>query len=69
MIQNLRRAGGIESKRFFKQTGFEPNAFFKSELNPLAEQGFLAVDEQGFRLSYEGKFVADAVMKRLIRCL
>lgn len=69
MIQNLRRASGIESKRFFKQTGFEPNAFFKSELDPLGEQGFLAVDEQGFRLSYEGKFVADAVMKRLIRCL
>ncbi len=69
MIQNLRRAEGIESHRFFLQTGFEPKAFFKAELNPLLGQGFLAQDDRGFRLSHEGKFVADAVMKRLIRCL
>ncbi len=69
MIQNLRRVEGIESDRFFKQTGFDPLAFFKPELSHLADQGFLSLDERGFRLSYEGKFVADAVMKRLIRCL
>ena len=69
MAQNLRRLEGVEAKRFHEQTGFDPQSFFAAELERLVGQGFLESDSKGFRLTHEGKFVADSVIERLMRCV
>lgn len=69
MAQNLRRIEGVETDRFLEQTGFDPQTFFAPELERLVEQGFLESNPKRFRLTHEGKFVADSVIERLMRCV
>lgn len=67
MAQNLRRAAGVERERFREQTGFSHEELFESAAQPLSEQGLLIMDERGMRLSQKGRFVADAIVERLMR--
>ena len=69
MAQNLRRIEGVETGRFLEQTGFDPQILFATELERLVEQGFLETNPERFRLTPEGKFVADSVIERLMRCV
>jgi len=69
MAQNLRRIEGVETGRFLEQTGFDPQILFATELERLVEQGFLESNPERFRLTPEGKFVADSVIERLMRCV
>ncbi len=66
MAVQLRRAEGIDRIAFRAQTGFDLDALAGPALRHLVEQGFLAEDGGGVRLTRPGKYVADAVIERLL---
>jgi oxygen-independent coproporphyrinogen-3 oxidase len=66
MAVQLRRAEGIDRAAFRMQTGFDLDAVGGAALPPLVEQGLLTDDGRGVRLTRRGKYVADAVIERLL---
>jgi oxygen-independent coproporphyrinogen-3 oxidase len=62
----LRRAIGCQRGRFLLQTGFSLEEAAGRGLGPLVEQGLLVDDAAGVRLTRRGKYVADAVIERLL---
>jgi oxygen-independent coproporphyrinogen-3 oxidase len=66
MAVQLRRMEGIHRPSFLAQTGFALDRVAGASLGALVEQGFLDDDGQRVCLTREGKFVADAVIERLL---
>jgi oxygen-independent coproporphyrinogen-3 oxidase len=66
MAVQLRRAEGIDRAAFRMQTGFDLDAVVGGAIARHVEQGFLVDDESGVRLTRRGKYVADAVIERLL---
>ncbi|HEY1338993.1 MAG TPA: radical SAM family heme chaperone HemW [Bryobacteraceae bacterium] len=66
MAIQLRRAEGIDRGAFRTQTGFDLDALAGETLARHVEQGFLADDGRSVRLTRSGKYVADAVIERLL---
>jgi oxygen-independent coproporphyrinogen-3 oxidase len=66
MAVGLRRMEGIDRAAFAVQTGFELDGVAGAPLEMLVEQGFLSDDGRRVCLTREGKFVADAVIERLL---
>ncbi len=66
MALGLRRAEGIERAAFRTQTGHELDAVAGGALPALVEQGLLEDDGARVRLTRRGKYVADAVIERLL---
>jgi oxygen-independent coproporphyrinogen-3 oxidase len=66
MAVQLRRAEGIDRPGFLVQTGFRLDDIASASLPPLIDQGFLCDDGRSLYLSREGKYVADAVIARLL---
>ncbi|HWG43085.1 MAG TPA: radical SAM family heme chaperone HemW [Gemmataceae bacterium] len=66
MAVQLRRAEGIDRIAFQAQTGFDLDALAGAALICHIEQGFLADDAARVRLTRRGKYVADAVIERLL---
>jgi oxygen-independent coproporphyrinogen-3 oxidase len=66
MAVQLRRSEGIDRPAFELQTGLVLDAVASAKLPQLVEQGFLIDDGRQVYLSREGKFVADAVIERLL---
>ncbi|HVS34034.1 MAG TPA: radical SAM family heme chaperone HemW [Gemmataceae bacterium] len=66
MAVQLRRAEGIDRKAFRGQTGFTVEATASPALPSLVDQGLLEDDGAGVRLTRRGKYVADAVIERLL---
>lgn len=66
MAVQLRRAQGIDRGAFQAQTGHDLDALVGAALAPLGELGLLEDDGQGVRLTRRGKYVADAVIERLL---
>ena len=66
MAVQLRRAAGIDRPAFHSQTGFQLDEVASARLPHLIEQGFLHDDGQRVCLTQKGKFVADAVIERLL---
>jgi oxygen-independent coproporphyrinogen-3 oxidase len=65
MALGLRRAEGIGRAAFRAQTGYELDAVAGEALPALVEQGLLE-DGSRVRLTRRGKYVADAVIERLL---
>jgi oxygen-independent coproporphyrinogen-3 oxidase len=66
MAVQLRRCEGIDRNAFRTQTGYALDAVAGEALARHVEQGFLADDGRGVRLTRQGKYVADAVIERLL---
>jgi oxygen-independent coproporphyrinogen III oxidase len=66
MAVQLRRSEGIDRAAFRAQTGFNLDVVAGAALPALVEQGLLADDGRGVRLTRRGKYVADAVIERLL---
>lgn len=66
MAVQLRRSEGIDRTAFRIQTGFDLAALAGAALERHIEQGYLADDGRGIRLTRRGKYVADAVIERLL---
>ena len=66
MAVQLRRAEGIDRAAFLRQTGFDLDTVASNALAPCVEQGLLTDDGSGIRLTRRGKYVADAVIERLL---
>ncbi len=66
MAVQLRRADGIDRAGFLTQTGFDLDVVAGEELVSLREQGLLNDDGSRVRLTRRGKYVADAVIERLL---
>jgi oxygen-independent coproporphyrinogen-3 oxidase len=66
MAVQLRRAEGIDRAAFRAQTGFDVDTVAGEALARHVEQGFLADDGSCVRLTRRGKYVADAVIERLL---
>jgi oxygen-independent coproporphyrinogen-3 oxidase len=66
MAVQLRRSDGIGRAAFRVQTGCDLDAVAGPALPPLVEQGLLTDDGRGVRLTRRGKYVADAVIERLL---
>jgi oxygen-independent coproporphyrinogen III oxidase len=66
MAVQLRRAEGIDRAAFFTQTGFDVDAVAGETLARHVDQGFLVDDGRNVRLTRRGKYVADAVIQRLL---
>jgi oxygen-independent coproporphyrinogen III oxidase len=66
MAVQLRRCEGIHRPSFRAQTGYDLDAVASQHLPHLVEQGLLNDDGVGVRLTREGKYVADAVIERLM---
>ena len=62
----LRRAEGIDRAAFREQTGFGLDALAGPALAHLAGQGLLHDDGARVCLTRQGKYVADAVIERLL---
>ncbi len=62
----LRRAEGIDRAAFHLQTEFDLDAVAGPTLARLVDQGYLADDGARVRLTRRGKYVADAVIERLL---
>jgi oxygen-independent coproporphyrinogen-3 oxidase len=62
----LRRAEGIDRAAFHLQTGFDLDALAGPTLARLVDRGYLADDGARVRLTRRGKYVADAVIERLL---
>jgi oxygen-independent coproporphyrinogen-3 oxidase len=66
MALQLRRAEGVGRAAFRAQTGFDLDALVGPALAALTGQGLLADDGASVRLTRAGKYVADAVIERLL---
>jgi oxygen-independent coproporphyrinogen III oxidase len=66
MAVQLRRADGIDRAAFRAQTGFDLDAVAGPPLARHVELGLLDDDERRVRLTRRGKYVADAVIERLL---
>jgi oxygen-independent coproporphyrinogen-3 oxidase len=66
MAVQLRRAEGIERSAFRVQTGFDLEGLAGEAIARLVEQGFLHDNGQSVCLTRQGKYVADAVIERLL---
>jgi len=66
MAVQLRRAEGIDRVAFHAQTGFDLDALAGDALARHVEQGLLADDGRSVCLTRHGKYVADAVIERLL---
>ncbi|HEY7314217.1 MAG TPA: radical SAM family heme chaperone HemW [Gemmataceae bacterium] len=66
MAVQLRRSEGIDRAAFRSQTGFDLDTVAGEALARHVEQGFLADDGASVRLTRHGKYVADAVIERLL---
>jgi oxygen-independent coproporphyrinogen-3 oxidase len=66
MAVQLRRCEGIDRPAFEVQTGLSLEVVASAALPSLVEQGFLIDDGRRVFLSHEGKFVADAIIERLL---
>ena len=66
MAVQLRRAEGIDPAAFRMQTGFTLEATASPALASLIEQRLLEDDGRRVRLTRRGKYVADAVIERLL---
>jgi oxygen-independent coproporphyrinogen-3 oxidase len=62
----LRRAEGVERAAFQVQTGFDLDALAGPELRRLVGQALLRDDGRRVCLTRAGKYVADAVIERLL---
>jgi oxygen-independent coproporphyrinogen-3 oxidase len=67
MAVQLRRSEGIDRAVFQNRTGFPLDDLAGAALPRLIEQGLLADDGRRVRLTRRGKYVADAVIERLLR--
>jgi oxygen-independent coproporphyrinogen-3 oxidase len=63
----LRRADGIDRRRFREQTGFDLDDLLGERLKGLVEAGLLCDDGASVRLTREGKCVADGVIEELMK--
>jgi oxygen-independent coproporphyrinogen-3 oxidase len=63
----LRRAEGIRRVSFRRQTGFELDALAGKALTCLVAAGLLDSDSDGVCLTRDGKCVADAVVRELLK--
>jgi oxygen-independent coproporphyrinogen-3 oxidase len=61
---NLRRAEGVQRRRFREQTGFEFDGLAGAKFCDLIASGHLVDDATGVRLTQQGKCVADAVIEQ-----
>jgi oxygen-independent coproporphyrinogen-3 oxidase len=66
MAVQLRRAEGIDRAAFRAQTGFDLDTVAGEALAWHVEQGFLTDDGRCVRLTRRGKYVADAIIERLL---
>jgi oxygen-independent coproporphyrinogen-3 oxidase len=66
MAVQLRRAEGIDRGRFHEQTGFELDAVAGPAIARHVELGLLDDDGRRVCLTRRGKYVADAVIERLL---
>jgi oxygen-independent coproporphyrinogen-3 oxidase len=66
MAVQLRRAEGIDRAAFGVQTGFDLDGVASAHLPGLIDLGLLRDDGARVYLSREGKFVADAIIERLL---
>ena len=66
MAVQLRRAEGIDRAAFRAQTGFDLDTVASESLARYVELGFLADDGRSVRLTRRGKYLADAVIERLL---
>jgi oxygen-independent coproporphyrinogen-3 oxidase len=66
MAVQLRRAEGIDRIGFENQTGFDLETVASASLPHLIDQGFLADGGRYVFLTRQGKYVADAVIERLL---
>lgn len=66
LVMQLRRADGIERRRFREQTGFEVGALAGAALARHQELGLVADDGASVRLTRRGKCVADALVQELL---
>lgn len=66
MAVQLRRCEGIDRTAFREQTGFELDSVAGPAIRRHVELGLLADDGQRVRLTRGGKYVADAVIERLL---
>jgi oxygen-independent coproporphyrinogen-3 oxidase len=66
MAVQLRRCEGIDRPAFREQTGDELDRVAGASLPHVVELGLLSDDGRSVRLTREGKFVADAVIERLL---
>jgi oxygen-independent coproporphyrinogen-3 oxidase len=67
MAVQLRRCEGIDRPAFREQTGWDLDALAGPGVAFLVAQGLLDDDGRRVCLTHEGKFVADAVIQRLLR--
>jgi oxygen-independent coproporphyrinogen-3 oxidase len=66
MAVQLRRASGIKRAAFARQTGYALDEIAGERLRQLAGQGLLENRGEHVRLTRRGKYVADAVIERLL---
>jgi oxygen-independent coproporphyrinogen-3 oxidase len=66
MAVQLRRCDGIERDAFQSQTGYDLDQVAGPRLAELTTQGFLTDDGRRVRLTRPGKYVADAIIERLL---
>jgi oxygen-independent coproporphyrinogen-3 oxidase len=66
MAVQLRRCEGIDRPAFRAQTGVDLDRVAGNALSHVIELGLLSDDGRSVRLTREGKFVADAVIERLL---
>lgn len=67
MAVQLRRAEGIDRAAFREQTGHSLDEVAGAALEHLVELGLLHNERRGAWLTRSGKYVADAVIERLLR--
>jgi oxygen-independent coproporphyrinogen-3 oxidase len=65
MAVQLRRSEGIQCPRFLEQTGFELDAIAGEAIERNVTRGLLEINGDNVRMTRQGKYVADAVIRDL----
>lgn len=66
LMLNLRRVEGAMEQEFLERTGMTLTVVLGQAADPLVASGLLERDSRGLRLTREGRFVADAVIVKLL---
>ncbi len=62
----LRLTRGLNFDDYAARTGFDARAIYSDQIEELSRQGFLDVDNRGFRLTEQGLPLADAIAGRFL---
>jgi oxygen-independent coproporphyrinogen-3 oxidase len=66
LVLSMRRIAGVDSAEFEDRSGFDIKSLAENQISKLSQRGLVESTATGYRLTIEGRFLADTVAGELL---